>query len=80
MPGLASDVPGQNTMMDIPGVYWVNSQDRESIKNAIEEAFKKKETGQMIAIKQKQKEYVVANYSINQWVDASIALYDTYFG
>lgn len=77
---LASNVPGQNTMMDIPGIYWVDPQDRESLKNAIEEAIIKKESGQMVEIKQMQKEYVVSNYNINKWVDATMALYDTYFG
>lgn len=77
---LASNIPGQNTMMDIPGIYWVGSQDPESLKNAIEEAIKKKEAGRVVEIKQKQREYVVENYGISKWVDAVMALYDKYFG
>ena len=76
---LASDVPGQNTMMDIPGIYWVDLKDSESLKKAIAEAFIKKETNKIGEIKEEQKEYVFKNYNIDKWVDANIKLYDTYF-
>lgn len=77
---LASNVPGQNTMMDIPGIYWVDLKNGESLKKAIEEAIVKKETGQIVEFKQAQKEYVVANYNVDKWVNAVMELYDTYFG
>jgi glycosyltransferase involved in cell wall biosynthesis len=77
---LASNVPGQNTMMDIPGIYWVDLKDSESLKKAIEEAIIKKETNKIDEIREEQKKYVVKNYNIDKWVDANIKLYDTYFG
>lgn len=77
---LASNVPGQNTMMDIPGIYWVDLKDCQSLKKAIEEAIVKKETGQVIESKQAQKKYVAANYNVDKWVDDVMALYDKHFG
>lgn len=76
---LASNVPGQNTMMDIPGIYWVDLKDSESLKKAIEESIITKETNKIDEIKKEQKKYVVENYNIDKWVDANIKLYDTYF-
>lgn len=76
---LASDVPGQNTMMDIPGIYWVDLNDSESLKKSIEKAIIKKETDGIGEIKKEQKEYVAKNYNISKWVEANIKLYDTYF-
>ena len=76
---LASDVPGQNTMMDIPKIYWVDLKDPESLKKAISEAFIRKEINKIGEIKKEQKEYVAKNYNIDKWVEANLKLYDTYF-
>lgn len=76
---LASDVPGQNTMMDIPGIYWVDLNDSEGLKKAIEDAIVKKDTDKFDEIKKEQKKYVAENYNIDKWVNANIKLYDTYF-
>lgn len=76
---IASDVPGQNTMKDIPGIIWVEPNSVQSITNAILDAIDRKSSPDLAEINRKQKEYVTKNYGIDTWVARNMEIYRNYF-
>lgn len=72
---LASDVPGQNTMKDIPSILWVASDNPESLCHGIMTAIYRALSGETIRYKQAQREYVAAHYGIDQWINQIVKLY-----
>lgn len=76
---IASDVPGQNTMKDIPGIIWVEPNSVQSIENAILIAMDRKNTSDFNTLKAQQRKYVLEHYGIDTWVEKNISLYKKYF-
>lgn len=76
---IASDVPGQNTLMDIPMVLWVTPNDVQSLADAICATIDRKNNGELERINALQKEYVRAHYGIELWVKKNIDIYKKYF-
>ena len=76
---IASDVPGQNTMKDIPGIIWIESNNIQSLKEAILTAIERKKSDRLEAIGVQQKEFVRENYGIDLWVNRIINIYQEHF-
>ncbi|MGU9047061.1 glycosyltransferase family 4 protein [Clostridium perfringens] len=75
---IASDIPGQDTMKSVPGIIWVKKEDIESLKNGILEAYSNKVNNKVEKIKKEQKSYVIKNFSVNNWIEDNIYLYNQY--
>lgn len=76
----ASDIPGQNTMKSVPGIFWFEKDDIQGLKNAILMAMEVCRSGEAVRIKEKQRDYVTREFRVETWVDRNIALYDRFFG
>lgn len=75
----ASDIPGQNTMKPVPGIFWFEKDDVAGLKKAILQAKETAEKGQAGKIKEEQKAFVVRNFRIERWVEQNLAVYDKYY-
>jgi glycosyltransferase involved in cell wall biosynthesis len=76
---VASNVPGQNTMIDIPGIIWIETENIKDLETAICTAMLNKENGQLKDIKLRQRAYTQEHYDIPQWVEMNKSLYKKYF-
>ena len=76
---IASNVPGQNTMSDIPGIIWIEPKSVDSLENAIRKAISNKENNTISEINKLQKTYVLEKYDIATWVESTLLLYQKYF-
>lgn len=76
---IASNVPGQNTMKDIPGIIWVEPNSVQNIEEAILLAIDRRKSNKLSNIKESQKLYVQENYGIDLWVKKNIDVYSKYF-
>lgn len=72
---IASDVPGQNTMKDIPGICWIQPDNDAQLEAAILDAVSFSGTEQAQAMKSRQKAYVVSEYNIDKWVNKTLEVY-----
>jgi glycosyltransferase involved in cell wall biosynthesis len=76
---IASDVPGQNTMKDIPGILWVESDNVQSLVDAILQSVERKNNGEAEKIKVGQRKYVREHYGVDLWVQKNLDVYKKYF-
>lgn len=76
---IASNVPGQDTLTDIPGIIWTEPENADSLSSAILTAMTNKGSGQLTAVKEAQKKYVQEKYSIQQWISANKAIITEHF-
>lgn len=72
----ASNVPGQNTMRCIPGLFWFEKEDISGLKQAILDAFLEKKNGCAEQKNLIQKEFVQKKYCIDEWCDNNLKLYE----
>ncbi len=74
---IASDVPGQNTMKDIPNISWVAVDDAAALSVAIETCLERSNTGSSLLAKQRveTKAYVKENYGLSSWVNEMLGVY-----
>ena len=75
----ASDIPGQNTMKQVPGILWFGKDDLQGLQNAILQARRNLQEGKVPEIKKPQREYVLQEFRIDRWVERNMALYDKYY-
>lgn len=76
---IASNVPGQDTMLDVPGILWIKPENIESLKNAIQVAIINKKNGSYQEINTLQQNYVQNNYDVSEWIEKNLSLYQEYF-
>lgn len=69
---VASDVPGQNTLKDIPGIIWVESENSDEMADAVIQALSEKRTDTEI---QKASKYVEDNYSLSAWCEKVFSVF-----
>lgn len=72
---VATDVPGQNTMRDIPEIQWVEAENIDGLTSAILKAIENQQKGNVSQIKEKQKTYVKKHYDVANWVTNVMMLY-----
>lgn len=72
---IASDVPGQNTLKDIPGITWVKPENAKQLYTAIEKAYIVHTQAKPDTIASVQK-YIREHYSLNNWIDNVLYIYD----
>lgn len=71
---IASDIPGQNTLKDVPNIRWVDSENVQQLGSAILDAYQSpKENAEDIA---KTKKVIEKNYSLDRWVKQIIKIYN----
>ncbi|MBT9079836.1 glycosyltransferase family 4 protein [Lactobacillus delbrueckii subsp. bulgaricus] len=71
---IASDIPGQNTLEDVPNIRWVDSENVQQLGSAILDAYQSpKENAEDIA---KTKKVIEKNYSLDRWVKQIIKIYN----
>ena len=70
---IASDIPGQNTMKDIVGIRWIQSENVEELQKAIIEEINSKYD---ISKKEKQRAYIEENYSLSAWCRKILKVYE----
>lgn len=75
---IASDIPGQNSLKDIPGILWIEKENSVALSNAIDKCFyrRKKQLDYLKKQKKVQKEYIRKNYNLNTWCDEIIEVYE----
>ncbi|MCT2876899.1 glycosyltransferase [Lactobacillus delbrueckii] len=74
---IATDIPGQNTMKDVPGIRWVHNENVEELCKMIEDCYENRvlrEEGMKGA-----KEYIVKHYSLDAWAEKMIGIYQKCF-
>ncbi|GET15714.1 glycosyltransferase family 4 protein [Ligilactobacillus agilis] len=71
---IVSDIPGQNSLRDIPYVNWIKSEDAEDLSNKIDYCYEKSST-EIDKENEAQRKYVQGNYSLNKWSDDIIRIY-----
>lgn len=76
----ASDIPGQNTMKQVPGILWFGKDDVEGLKKMILQARENKANGTAAEMKERQKAYVTQAFRIDEWVRRNLDVYKKYFG
>lgn len=72
---IASDILGQNTLKDIPGIVWIRPDNVHQLQNAIENIYASR-TQQKLAITAKTQQYIRQHYSLDQWVSNILSVYD----
>ena len=75
---IASDIPGQNSLKDIPGILWIENENSVALSKAIDKCFYRyqKQLDYLKKIKKVQKEYIRNNYNLNTWCDEIIKVYE----
>lgn len=74
---IASDIPGQNTMRDVPGIYWINCGDTEQLRLSIEDCFEKRMVQSENAAHARA--YIKENYSLAGWSKKILQIYNSMF-
>lgn len=67
---IATDIPGQDTLKDIPGIVWIEKDNKEQLSQAIIDSINKEIDYKEI------KQYIKNHYSVDKWVDDVIKTYD----
>lgn len=75
---IASDVPGQNTLKQIPGIRWVQPDNAEELEKAILESITASGSEQARKLKSEQRDYVTAHYNVDSWVSKVLEIYHKY--
>lgn len=76
---VSSDIPGPDSLKDIPCVQWIEPDNVDSLKKSILTAISNKASGVDKDMKRTQKQYVVNKYNVAPWVQSVLDVYDTYF-
>lgn len=72
---IASDVPGQDTLEDIPGIAWIKRDNTRQLQNAIESAYFSHVRGKSGTLAKTQN-YIRQHYSLEHWVDSILTIYN----
>lgn len=72
---IASEVPGQDTLKDIPQITWIRSEDTHQLRAAIEQAYDLHKSGRQLFDPEIQK-YIQQHYSLENWVKNILTIYD----
>lgn len=71
---IASDVPGQNTLKNVPNIKWVDSENIQQLSSAILKDYQSpRESNEDII---KTKDVIEKNYSLDRWVKQIIKIYE----
>lgn len=71
---IASNVPGQNMLKNIPSIVWVKSENVEQLSDAILKEYRISEIGPSDMAKTRK--IIEKKYSLNRWVKQIIKIYD----
>lgn len=72
---IASDVPGQDTLKEIPGITWIAPENADQLRIAIKNAYDLHTRGTSNNVREAQ-EYIRGHYSLEKWVENVLAVYD----
>lgn len=72
---IASNVPGQNTLKNVPGISWVDSENIDQLSNAILKEYNSAEDNEMSIVK-KSRRVIENKYSLERWVNQVINIYN----
>lgn len=71
---IASDVPGQNTLKNVPNIKWIDSENVQQLSNAILEEYNSpREDSESIL---ETKKAIEENYSLDRWVKQIMKIYN----
>ncbi|WP_419057717.1 glycosyltransferase family 4 protein [Enorma massiliensis] len=74
---IASLVPGQDSLRVIPGTIWFDIKGGAlALAGAIEDAWEQVESGNLDAIKDAQRRYVLSHYALDEWVQRMLDVFD----
>lgn len=71
---IASEVPGQRVLKDIPGIKWIATNDCRQLAHAISELMDNPDSYSLVL---NRRSYIENNYSINTWVDKIYGIYQS---
>lgn len=74
---VASDIPGQNDMKDIPGISWVPMEDVRALSSAFDKCAERarSESAELKGQGSTAREYVREHYGLSAWVDGVLKVY-----
>lgn len=73
---IASDIPGQNTMKDVPGLHWVTEENANQLRTAIEKCYDRYEVeGEGRNEVEETKHYIKEHYSLDAWTEQVVGIY-----
>ena len=67
---IASDIPGQNTMKDIPGIIWIPKENVTALEQAVIVALEDNNSD-----KTKTRRYIEKHYSLEEWALNILKIY-----
>lgn len=70
---IASDIPGQNTLKDIPGIEWIKPNKASYLKTAIERQYANCDNNYNCL--SKRQKYIRDHYSLHSWVEGVLNVY-----
>lgn len=73
---IATDIPGQNMLKDIPGIQWVQPNNYLQLREKIEIAYERYVGKKELNI-QRIRAVIKAHYSLTAWVDQILHIYET---
>lgn len=76
---VASDVQGQNTLMGIPGSWWVHPEDVDGLAKAMEDAFSEYRLSSSAEFLGRR-DYLKSRYGIGRWVTDMLQIYESVSG
>lgn len=76
---IASDVPGQSSLKDVPGIAWIPADDAASLARAIAES-RDWLSARSEADFQNTRAYLEEHYGIERWVEGMLAVYESVIG
>lgn len=73
---IASDIPGQNTLKNIPGIYWIEPNNTHQLKECIEKAYDNQENRMTNVNLLNAEKYIEKHYSLDSWSNKIINIYN----
>lgn len=72
---IASDIAGQNTLKNIPGIKWFESENVRQLQQAIEEEYTFHIQTKTVPL-EKTQNYIREHYSLKKWVHEILSIYE----
>lgn len=73
---IASDIPGQNTLKNIPGIYWIEKNNAYQLKKCIEKAYYSQNDRLTNVNLLNAEKYIEKHYSLDSWSNKIIDIYN----
>lgn len=73
---IISNIPGQNILLDIPGIKMVQSEDVNQLSLEIEKAYKHKHDDRK-KVNTEARKYIDSHFSLEHWTNSILRIYDS---